>query len=564
MQITSWPRWLKIVSTRTAVLPVERSPMISSRWPRPIGIIESIALRPVWSGSFTGWRSTTPGALNSSGRVSSRGIGSPPSSGLPSGSTIRPISASPTGTLATRPERLTGSPSLTSSQSPNSAAPTLSSSRLNARPVTPCSSSSISSATAFSSPWMRAMPSPTWRTFPTSARSVSTSNFSIRSFRIEVISSGRSFTERSFVSSVPGAAGRGGRGCWRRGAASRSGGRARRRGSGRRRARRAPCGRTPVPPARRGRRTPAGRARPPWSARRRGSPAPGRRAPRTRARSRGARPRGPSRPPAGRSCGRARRRRRGPGPATPPSPASRARGSRARPGAPRPGRPSRRSPPAAPGPARAAPPPGRPRRARARTSGARPPLVLAPLQHGEVELLDRLVDQAAVIVLVEHLARDARGRDDRQLRHFLAQLLERAARLGLDLLARVLDPALALGLELLAQAIALGVADTASLAQDLLGLAARLVHERAVLLEQPARLVAGAVCLPERFADPLPALVDDLLDRAERELLQDKEGDPEADEGPDHQTHGDVDEGIRCERHGDQTRTKASRPPIRP
>ena len=46
--------------------------MISSRWPRPIGIIESIALRPVWSGSFTGWRSTTPGALNSSGRVSRR------------------------------------------------------------------------------------------------------------------------------------------------------------------------------------------------------------------------------------------------------------------------------------------------------------------------------------------------------------------------------------------------------------------------------------------------------------------------------------------------------------
>ena len=49
-------------------MPVERSPMISSRWPRPIGIIESIALIPVWSGSFTGWRSTTPGALNSSGR----------------------------------------------------------------------------------------------------------------------------------------------------------------------------------------------------------------------------------------------------------------------------------------------------------------------------------------------------------------------------------------------------------------------------------------------------------------------------------------------------------------
>src|SRR6478672_3900401 len=40
---------------------------------------------------------------------------------------------------------------------------------------------------------MRAMPSPTCSTVPTSARLDSTSNFSIRSFRIEVISSGRSF-----------------------------------------------------------------------------------------------------------------------------------------------------------------------------------------------------------------------------------------------------------------------------------------------------------------------------------------------------------------------------------
>src|SRR5919199_1515806 len=37
------------------------------------------------------------------------------------------------------------------------------------------------------------MPSPIWRTVPTSARSVSTSYCSIRCLRIEVISSGRSF-----------------------------------------------------------------------------------------------------------------------------------------------------------------------------------------------------------------------------------------------------------------------------------------------------------------------------------------------------------------------------------
>ena len=82
--------------------------MTSSRWPRPIGIIESIALSPVCSGSFTGWRSTTPGALNSSGRFSSEAMAPAPSSGLPSGLTMRPTSSSPTGTLMTRARALHG------------------------------------------------------------------------------------------------------------------------------------------------------------------------------------------------------------------------------------------------------------------------------------------------------------------------------------------------------------------------------------------------------------------------------------------------------------------------
>src|SRR5579875_3648044 len=62
MQCTSVSRWLRIVSIRIAVLPVERSPMISSRWPRPTFVIASMALIPVWSGSLTGWRATPPGA----------------------------------------------------------------------------------------------------------------------------------------------------------------------------------------------------------------------------------------------------------------------------------------------------------------------------------------------------------------------------------------------------------------------------------------------------------------------------------------------------------------------
>src|SRR5829696_6742743 len=69
MQIRSLSLLLMIVSIAIAVLPVWRSPMISSRWPRPIGIIPSIDIRPVCTGSSTGWRWTTPGALNSTERV---------------------------------------------------------------------------------------------------------------------------------------------------------------------------------------------------------------------------------------------------------------------------------------------------------------------------------------------------------------------------------------------------------------------------------------------------------------------------------------------------------------
>ncbi len=68
-----------IVSRAMAVLPVLRSPMISSRWPRPMGIMLSIALMPVCSGSLTGWRSAMPGATMSILRVSVDGMAGPPS-----------------------------------------------------------------------------------------------------------------------------------------------------------------------------------------------------------------------------------------------------------------------------------------------------------------------------------------------------------------------------------------------------------------------------------------------------------------------------------------------------
>src|SRR3989304_1127598 len=50
MHFTPAPFWLMIVSTTTAVLPVPRSPMINWRWPRPLGVLASVAPLPVGGG----------------------------------------------------------------------------------------------------------------------------------------------------------------------------------------------------------------------------------------------------------------------------------------------------------------------------------------------------------------------------------------------------------------------------------------------------------------------------------------------------------------------------------
>ena len=138
--------WFRMASMATAVLPVWRSPMISSRWPRPTGIIASMALRPVCSGSRTDWRSTTPGAMRSIGRNCVVGTGPLPSTGWPSALTTRPSISSPTGTEMMRPVRLTMSPSLMWCASPRSTEPTLSSSRFSAMPKAPPGNSIISPA----------------------------------------------------------------------------------------------------------------------------------------------------------------------------------------------------------------------------------------------------------------------------------------------------------------------------------------------------------------------------------------------------------------------------------
>src|SRR5262245_45488523 len=173
MHFTPRPRWLMIVSTATVVLPVLRSPMMSSRCPRPMGVMASMALMPVCSGSCTGWRPMMPGAWISRRRSCTPTSGPLSSTGLPRASTTRPSTPSPTGTERMRPVALTVWPSLTSAASPRTTQPIDSSSRLRARPTAPLPNSSSSLTAAPGRPDTLAMPSPTSVTRPTWAVSTS-------------------------------------------------------------------------------------------------------------------------------------------------------------------------------------------------------------------------------------------------------------------------------------------------------------------------------------------------------------------------------------------------------
>ena len=94
--------WLMTASTAMAVLPIWRSPMMSSRWPRPMGTIASMHFMPICTGWLTDWRAMTPGATFSMGSVRTASMGPLPSMGLPRASTTRPKSPGPTGTSRMR------------------------------------------------------------------------------------------------------------------------------------------------------------------------------------------------------------------------------------------------------------------------------------------------------------------------------------------------------------------------------------------------------------------------------------------------------------------------------
>src|SRR3954465_10903788 len=188
-----------IVSTATAVLPVWRSPMMSSRWPRPTGTIASIALRPVWTGCDTDWRAITPGATFSITSVSLALMGPLPSIGWPSEFTTRPRSSGPIGTDRILPVVFTVSPSVMCWYSPRITAPTESRSRFSARPKVFFGNSSISPCITSESPWTRQMPSVTETTVPCVRICTPASRFWIRPLMSSEISDGFNCIECSLT-----------------------------------------------------------------------------------------------------------------------------------------------------------------------------------------------------------------------------------------------------------------------------------------------------------------------------------------------------------------------------
>ena len=90
------------------VLPVCRSPTISSRWPRPMGMSASMTLIPVCNGTVTG-ASVHDVRGRAFDRYAPAGNHRQPlrvqSAGRPNGLMMRPINSSPTGTSITCPLR---------------------------------------------------------------------------------------------------------------------------------------------------------------------------------------------------------------------------------------------------------------------------------------------------------------------------------------------------------------------------------------------------------------------------------------------------------------------------
>ena len=157
-----------MVSTAMAVLPVWRSPKISSLCPRPMGISASTTFSPVCKGTVTAERSIIAVAIRSIGKRWSDAMAFFPSIGSPNGFITLPINALPTGISITRPVRSTSSPVFINESSPSNTAPISCSSMLKAIPYKSPGNFNNSSNPALGRPETLTTPEDTLLTIPTS------------------------------------------------------------------------------------------------------------------------------------------------------------------------------------------------------------------------------------------------------------------------------------------------------------------------------------------------------------------------------------------------------------
>jgi hypothetical protein len=147
-----------------------------------------------------------------------------------------------------------------------------------------------------------------------------------------------------------------------------------------------------------------------------------------------------------------------------------------------------------------------------------------------------------VVVRRERLAGDLLGRDHRQVRDLLADLVERPPCLGLDVPPRGSQQLLALlgrvGLGLVGQR----VGRLAGAGRDVLGLLARLAESGAILVEQLVGLALRAFRVLDRLLDRLASALEGLGDAREDELVEDQQRRAEQEQRPDHQPQAGADQ----------------------
>jgi hypothetical protein len=160
----------------------------------------------------------------------------------------------------------------------------------------------------------------------------------------------------------------------------------------------------------------------------------------------------------------------------------------------------------------------------------------------EVHLGERILDQAAVVVAVERLARDLLRGEHREVAHLLADLVERAPGLLLDVAPRGLHELLAGALGRGLGLVLVGVSRLARAGDDVVGLLTGLLQPRAVLLEELVGLALGLGGPLDRLVDGLAPLVQRLRDAREGELVEQEQRDPKSQQRPDHQPEAWRDE----------------------